>query len=160
VFVCSFLIFFAGIFGSAIAASSTPGRASATVGPIFIGGWFGFILFLFVGLALIFIGSIPTPLAIAQYARTGQIGSGYRLQEMWQIFRANVSGYLLAWIVNLGIRSAMSTAILLAYMTVILCFALPIILAPIGFYSILLYATLFGMAYRDGIAKAGLAATS
>ncbi len=160
-FVCSYLVLFASIFGGTLSAASTPGRTpNPSLGPIFVVGWFGFILLLFIGLALIFIAAIPTPLAVAQYARTGQIGSGYRLGEMWQIFRANVGGFLLAWVVHLGIGSVMSTAILLAYATIILCLALPIILAPIGFYTILMYVNLFGMAYRDGIAKVGLATVS
>ncbi len=157
VFVCSYLVFFASIFGSAMAASSAAGRApSPTSGPIFVAGWFGFVALLFVGFALFSVGAIPMPFAIAQYARTGQIGSGYRLGEMWQIFRANVGGFLLAWVVHLGIGSVTSTAILFAYATIILCLALPIILAPIGFYTILLLVTLFGMAYREGLAKAGI----
>ncbi len=155
-FCCSYVFFFAAMFGGA-ALSSGPSRGASAGFPLmFIVGEIGFFVSLGIAMTVFLLGTIPTPIAVAQYARTGEIGAGYRMHEVWQILRANVSGFLLAWIIYVGILYITSFLVYFAYATIILCFLLPVIIAPIGFYLSLTYAVIFGMAYREGIAKAGL----
>lgn len=154
-FCCSYGFLFTAIFGGAALSSST--RGTSVGFPVaFILGELGFFVFLGAAMTLGLIGLVPTPVAVAQYARTGEIAAGYRVGEVWQILRTNVAGFLLAWIVYVGFLYVTSFSMYFAYATIILCFFLPIIMAPISFYMSLLYAVVFGMAYRQGIARAGL----
>ena len=116
-------------------------------------------LFLALGFAMLwFIATvIPIAIAVGQYARTGQIRAGYRLREVWDILRANIGGFVLALFVFCAIAIGISFLLQIVYMTIILCCLLPFISAPISFYLTLNWAYLFGLAYREGARKAGIA---
>jgi len=124
--------------------------------PIIIGyvgffGLFSLAMFLFV------LTVLPMTVAVGQYARTGQVGAGYRFREVWQILRANVGGFVIALLIYFAIAFGLGLALQIVYMTIILCCLVPFIMAPITFYLSLMWGYLFGMAYREGIIKAGIA---
>lgn len=148
-FCCAYVFLFATIIATANASPS----ASAGTGVQFLLGQLGYFVLLFGGIMLFYLGTIPTPVASGQYARTREIVSGYRLREIWAILRANLVGYLLGWAVYLGLLMALSYLLVFVYATIILCFLLPVLLAPLTFYMALLWATVFGAAYREGIEK-------
>jgi uncharacterized protein DUF4013 len=159
-FCCAYLFLFGAVIGGA-ALSPASSRGVGPVFPLmFLAGEMGFLVSMGIAVIVFVIGMAPTPVAVAQYARTGEISAGYRIKEIWKVLRSNFSGFLLAWIVYVGFISVTSVSVYFAYATIVLCFLLPFILAPIGFYLSLLYAVVFGMAYRDGIANAGLVTSS
>lgn len=157
-FCCAYGSIFAAIFGGAALSSGARSGTSAGFPIAFIGGEIAFFVFFGLAMTIFIIGTVPSPVAVAQYARTGEIGAGYRVREVWQILRSNLVGYLLAWTIYVGLLYISSFVVFVAYGTIILCFLLPFIFAPISFYFALIYAVVFGMAYRDGIAKAGIEA--
>ncbi len=146
---CAYVFLFASIFGAAGLARSS--SSASGVGILF--GQLGYFTLFFLGMVLVYIGFVPTPIANAQYARTGQITSGYRLGEIWAILRANFVGFLLAWAIYLGLTMALGYLLIFVYLTIILCLLLPVLVAPVTFYLALLWANLFGMAYRESVAK-------
>jgi len=160
-FCCGYLLLFGTIFGGALVSSGTSGRAASNaIGTSVLAGQLGFFCLFAIGSVVIFIGSLAAPLAVANYTRTGEISAGYRVKELWSILRANLGGFVIAWIVYHGLVIALSYVLVFVYFTIILCLLLPIITAPMTLYFTLMWATLFGMAYREGIAKAGLAAVT
>jgi hypothetical protein len=49
----------------------------------------------------------------------------------------------------MGLAAILYYALTLAYITVILCFVIPLLMAPAGFYLSLISAALFGQTYRE-----------
>jgi hypothetical protein len=60
-------------------------------------------------------------------------------------------GYFVGWVVILGLTTILYYALTLAYTTVILCFIIPLLMAPAGFYLSLISAALFGQTYRESV---------
>jgi hypothetical protein len=58
--------------------------------------------------------------------------------------------------VYIGLLFTLSYLISFLYFTIILCCFIPFLMAPLSFYFALMWACLFGMAYREGAAKAGI----
>ncbi len=107
------------------------------------------------GLAALF--SLPlgliTPPAIAHLAAHRSFGAAFRVREWWPIFRANLSGFLLAYLLLMVGYFAMMLVMQILFMTVVLCWAAFLVLAPVGFYLYVISATLYGRAYRVGLEK-------
>ncbi len=155
--VVIFLGVFAWFASFVVGIATTASSGREALFPLsFVGGELIFFVAAAIGSALFLIGMLPAPLAIGQYARTGQMSAGYRWAEMRTIFRANMGGFVLAWVVYLGVGVVLNYIILFLYFTVILCFFLSLVIAPVSFYLALTFAHLFGKAYREGALKAGL----
>jgi hypothetical protein len=104
---------------------------------------------LFVGLALLILGSIPLPAALANLAAKGHFGAAFEVTEWWNLIKANPWGYLGAWVITIGLGYVGSWLSLLPYVTVILCCLVPLIWAPIGFYVLVVAGAAFGLFYRE-----------
>lgn len=147
-FICAFGSWFGFLF-SLPSSRSTYSALPATFPIVFIAYFLG----LMIGISLSYLAYGIAPLSVAQYLRTGQIGAGYRVREMYRIVRADLGAYFLAWVAFLGLSVLLSVVTVFAYTTIILCSVLPFLIAPIGFYFNLMWAALFGAAYRESIAK-------
>jgi hypothetical protein len=159
-FCCAFVFFFGGLLLQSPTPTGAGQRPSVVSYLPFLLGSLGFMATLSITIAAIFICTVPTPVAVAQYARTGQISAGYHLRQVWTILRTNAGGFTIAWVLYYAISMGLSMVVMILYYTIVLCCVVPFIIAPVGFYSYLLGAFLFGMAYREGIAKAGIITNS
>ena len=152
--VVAAILLFGALFGGIFSAAATGSRATpAQIGLYLILGQVGFFVLLPLSLVLFLVGSIPATMAWPQYARTGQIGAGYRVREMWRIFRANVAGFALAFIITAGLGVLVNYVISFMYLTIIFCFIAPLAIAPISFYLLLISTDVLGAAYREAAAK-------
>lgn len=156
-FVCGYLVLFASIFGGALAQPTrvSGSRDDAFILSILI-GQLGFFACFAVGMLVYLIGFVLTPVAVGQYARTGQISAGYRWSEVSSVLRANLSGFILALVVYFAIGYGFGFLFSLLFYTIILCLFIPFLAAPITFYIALMFAQFFGAAYREGALKVGL----
>ena len=152
---CAYGSMFGAIMVDVI-VSATARRGSAFFPPAFLIGYAGFFLFFAVAMVLFLVTVIPMAIAVGQYARTGEIGAGYRFDEVWRILRANVGGFVIALFMSWAIAIGLSLLLQIVYFTIILCCLLPFLMAPISFYMTVMWAYLFGMAYREGSTKAGI----
>ena len=143
VFIGGVLIYFLGIFG--LSASGNSDAAGLLF--LFVLGFF--LLALFVGMALLILGLIPLPMAAANLAAQGRVGAGFQVGELNRLIGANKLGYLVAWVVTLGLYALWSLGATLIYYTMCLCGLLPLLAAPVAFYLGLVGAALFGRTYRE-----------
>jgi len=123
--------------------------------PLLCGALGFFVILMFVSV-LSLILAIPLAIAVGQYARTGAISAAYRLGEVWKIFRANVSGFVAALVLYWAVGIGMSVVTVILYFTIVLCLLSEFVAAPVLFYQTLMWAYLFGVAYREGCIKAGI----
>jgi hypothetical protein len=117
-----------------------------------------FVFFCCFGLAMVIglVGFTLTPAAVGQYARTNEIGAGYRWSEVRCVLRANAAGFFLAWLLYWGALAFFYLLFMVLYYTVVLCVFVPFLTAPLAFYLALMFAQFFGAAYREGALKAGV----
>jgi hypothetical protein len=149
-----FIVTFGFSFGSAFAQNSR-GVENVLV-PVFLIAMLIFLISVFLGPLLLMLGAIPLPAAIANLAAEGNLAAGFRLRQWWPALWKNKLGYFITWTILLGLFFFLYLAFFLAYMTCILCWLIPFLMAPMGFYLGLVYAALFGQTFRESMQ--GLAA--
>ncbi len=156
-----FAFMFATLFGGAFtAAAAGDSRGGGPLVVLFLLGQLGFLMSLALGLLLYFVGLLIAPVAVGQYARTGDIAAGYRFAEIWRILRANTTGFVIAWLVYLALSVGLGLVLSLLTWTIVLCLFVPFLTAPVTLYLILMFAQLFGEAYREGARLAAVAPTT
>ena len=112
--------------------------------------------FLFFGIAMIFI--FPLSLALGIIVPTAELhtiahndfAAGFRIREWWAIFRANLGGFVLAYLVSMVASFVLTFIVQVAMITIVLICVLPFIMPAITFYITLVMYTAFAQAYKDG----------
>ena len=153
-------LYFAGSFTLPImTAFSQDNSAPSAIFPVLLLVLMAiFFLSLLVGFVLFALGAIPLPAATANFVAKDHFGAAFHVREWWPLLRVNKLGYLIAFVVVLGLYMALSFIIMIVYYTIILCFLAPFLAGPIGFYLALISAALFGHTYRESqdlLAQAG-----
>ncbi len=117
------------------------------------------LFFLLFGAAMIIIFplslalGIIVPAAEAHTVASSDFAAGFRIREWWAIFRANWSGFLLAYLIAIVASSILSMLVGIAMVTIVLFCVIPFIMPAITAYlSLVMYAA-FAQAYKDGKAK-------
>ncbi len=151
-----------GLYFSAIFLAPLSAISRGTPPPVLNPNWmleswlFSGIVALFIGSALGFVllllGAIPLPPALAHFAARDKFGAAFHLRTVSRLVWRNKLGWFLAWAVSAGVAYLLSLTVSLAYLTVVLCFALPLLWGLIGFYTALVSAVLFGRTYRETVA--------
>ena len=128
------------------------GQASSTFGLAMLAVFGSFaimIISMFVGSLLLVAGAIPLPVATGHFVAQDKVGAAFRVREWWPLLRVNKMGYFVSWVVVMGLFAILYCLLSLAYTTVILCFVIPLLMAPTSFYLSLVSAALFGQTYRE-----------
>jgi len=151
-------MFAAPLFGGLLEDSGAAGIS----GIIAIFGTFGFMaLFALSMLGFLFLG-VVMPVVIGHVVAKDDIGAAFRFGEWWAVFRANLGGFLLAYVLIMGVWMVLSFMMNFLYLTIIFCCLIPFVLSPISVYLLVVSAGLFGETYRVGAHEAafGSAATA
>jgi Protein of unknown function (DUF4013) len=130
--------------------SSANSAASALAGLLSFGAMGILFLCMFFGMLLFLAGAIPLPTALAHFISNDKMGAAFHLREWGRILRNDKWGYLIAWLLVLGMMGIFYFAFMLAYMTFIFCFVGILLAFPAGFYIMVVSAALFGQVYREG----------
>lgn len=105
------------------------------------------------GMLLLLVGFVIQPVAAGHVIATGEFAAAFRVREWWAILRANPSGYLMAYVIILGLWMALTFALQILYFTVVLCCLVPFVLSFIMMYVLIIGSVLFGQAYQVGAGK-------
>lgn len=111
---------------------------------------FASLLGLPISLLVLTIGYILTPVAIARFAATGLVKAALELDRVWEVIRAQLGNFVLAWVISWGIGWAITIMVGVLYNTVCLCCLIPFASAPLYLYQWLFRAGLFAHVYRNG----------
>jgi hypothetical protein len=105
-----------------------------------------------IGFLVAIAGGIFIPVAVCRVVERGQIRAAFELREIWQVLKANWSGFLLAYLVVIGGSMTAYYGSQMLILTVVLCCLYPLVLSLIGAYLSIVSSALFANAYRDGLA--------
>jgi hypothetical protein len=150
-----FFFGFAAYFGSFIGLmiESSRGIESAEMLILYTICLFIWIFSLFIGLFLIFVAGLFLPPAIMQTVSESSIGSAFHIHQWWSIFRKNLSGFLISFVIVFGLSHLVLYAIYGLYYTIILCFIIPFVSSFGMFYLLLVAFPLFAQAYKEGLSS-------
>ncbi|MFC1976340.1 DUF4013 domain-containing protein [Chloroflexota bacterium] len=151
-----FMMFFLPMLGIPIAAiggEENPEAAGAAFGVLTIVIMAGFSVLFGLGMILSIAIGVVMPAILGHVVATDDFSAAFRLKEWWAVFRANLSGFLIAYGIIILMSIVLSSAFTILYCTIILSCLVPIITAPVTMYLIVIYGAIFGQAYRDGVQK-------
>jgi hypothetical protein len=106
------------------------------------------------GSILMLLGTIPLPAAVTHFVVQDQFGAAFRVREWWPTLLSNRLGYFISFVLVAGILGIAYWAFFAVYSTVVLVCLAFFLMLPISLYTMLLGASLFGDAYREGVAMA------
>lgn len=147
--LCGMLAYFGIWFGTLI---NTGRGGRADIDEVFL-PWLLLamvILFgsIFLSWFLSLLGAVPLPLALAHFAAEDRLGAAFNLRGIGRRMGADPWGYFLGWVITFGLGAVLYLAFVLIYTTLILCFFAPWVIAPFGFYLMVVGAGVFGRHYR------------
>ncbi|MBC7227298.1 MAG: DUF4013 domain-containing protein [Thermoflexales bacterium] len=108
-----------------------------------------FLLSLFIGSLLFFLGLIPLPAAMAHFVAEDRLGAAFQVRRWWAVLRERRWEYGIAWLLLFGLAGIVYFALVLLYYSACLCWLVPILTAPVAFYTTLVAAALFGQVWRE-----------
>ena len=147
-FGLSFVPSFMPLFAPAVDESQIGTWLAAMLGASLL-GW------VLMGLAtLVWLAALLfQPPAMAHMVAKGPFGAAFRIRGWWRIVRANWAGFALAYVIVMGLGMALYSAMAVLYMTLVLCFVMPFVLAPLEVYVLMIAGAVFGEAYRTGASR-------
>jgi hypothetical protein len=83
-------------------------------------------------------------------------GAAFNFSEWWQIFRANIGGFLLAYLVIVAASMMLSIVAQMLIFTIVLCWAYPILMTLAFTYFGLVRFAFYAHNYRIGVDKLAL----
>ncbi len=118
----------------------------------FFGMVFGFIcmgisILIGVGLGYLF------PAALGHLVAEDRFSAAFQFSAWWPVFRANFTGFLVAYLLTLGITMVGTFIFQVFYFTVILCCLIPFVMSAFTMYFLLVSLTLFAQAYHQGVTR-------
>lgn len=145
-----------GMMAPAFLAPFAPAASNQELGRWFglsmlsmFGGMFGIGIGIVLALATFFV-FVP---AMGHIVATNSFQAGFRVREWWQVLRANFGGFVVAIILTGGLYMVVLFLMQALYMTIVLCLAIPLLLAAVSAYVLPIFYALMGYAYAEGAQK-------
>ena len=105
------------------------------------------------GIAVAVVTVIILPPALGNMLARGKFEAVFHFREWWPVLKANLSGFILAVILAMGLFYLLYMLAIVLYATIVLCFLVPFVLAAILFISGATGFSVYAVAYRDGLRK-------
>jgi hypothetical protein len=93
------------------------------------------------------------PIAISHMVAKNEFAAAFRIKEWWSIFRANLSGFVLAFLILLGVNMMIGVATQILFITIILICIFPLVSSAISAYTLLIKGALYAQVYREAVSK-------
>ena len=146
-------LFFATAIGSGVASEAASADSSPLISLIPLLGFAGWFGGFGLGMLLMLVGMVILPVAAGHVIATDQFAAAFRLREWWPIFQANLSGYVITYVLLFGFWMVLNFAVQILSLTIIFCCLLPFVMGFVMMYTLIIASVLFGQAYQLGAAK-------
>lgn len=104
-----------------------------------------------IGILIFMVTGVILPIAGSHAAVKKDFAAAFKFGEIWKIFKANWSGFLIAFLVIIGGSTVLFYGSYFLVLTVILCCFYPFALSVVAAYLALVGAALVADAYRVGV---------
>jgi hypothetical protein len=158
-FVGGYFLMMFSFFGSVFSQSNSAADTSAPTVMFLLGSFGGMTMFVVAMLISLPLGLL-LPAAVANGVAKDSFLAAFHLREWWKILRVNAGGFFTALVLVYGSYVLLIFALQIVYMTVILCFLLPLLANILSFYLTIVCAAALGEAYRRGAELTQPAATA
>lgn len=145
-YLTAFLPAFLAPWLEGVAESSSAATALLPIVGMML-GFGGMGLGILLGLAV----GLIVPAALGHLVAKDRFSAAFEIGDWWPVFRANFTGFLLAFVLLMGLTMIGSFIFQILYFTIILCCLLPLVLSAFSMYLSLIASTLFAGAYYDGL---------
>lgn len=149
VFITGYSIYMLSFIGLAFIEESSSAMIFSIIIPFF--GMGVLFISIFIGIFLAIIESVFLPASLMHVVHTGKFSAAFKIGQWWPILKKNFLGFLVAIIFMFGFYYFLMMAFSALYMSIILCFLLPLAMAPLSFLMGLWSIPLFAQAYRETI---------
>lgn len=82
-----------------------------------------------------------------------RFSAGFEVNDWWRLLRANFGGFVLAFVIVMGVTQLLAAAVALTWFTICLICLVPFIAIVVGVYIQLVSAALYALAYREAADK-------
>lgn len=154
--VGGYFLFFVLDFSLVISTSALSHSSSTPFPALTLISGFGMLAGLAVailGMLLIYVTLVFIPPALGNLIAKDDFKAAFRFKEWWPLFKANLSGYVIALALAFGLFGIMYVLLIMLYASVVLCFLLPFVICFIFFIFGALNFSLYAIAYRDAAHK-------
>ncbi|MEM7343355.1 MAG: DUF4013 domain-containing protein [Chloroflexota bacterium] len=136
------------IFGS-ISLIPVDSEAASVVIPI-VGGIGGVTLFAIIMIFSLGLG-IYLPVVIAHVIAKDSFRAAFDYKACWALFRANLSGFLLTYVIILAFSLLLNLGLQIVMMTIIGCCFLPFLMPAVILYLTIIQGVLYAQAYSHAV---------
>ncbi len=152
-FLLMYLVAFLPMFGSILPMDTWNGNGAP---PVMIGSMLLMFL-MYPMMSLMMLLSLATgtflPPALMHLIARDSFGGAFQFSGWWKIFRANFSGYLIAYLITLALYALVYFGFMIFAYSIILCCPGYILLFAMAIYCHMIASALFAQAYRTGAEK-------
>jgi len=147
---------YGGMMGTSVAAAivedAGPSELTPLMGFLLLGSLAGVAAF-GVGMILMLAASAILPVALTHMIAKDEFAAAFAFREWGAILRANLGGFLLGYMLMLGLSFVLTIAIQILQLTIVLCCLVPVVVAAYWMYTGTVGSGLFGLIYREGVEK-------
>jgi len=118
-------------------------------------GSFGGAAFMMLGVFISMALGVVIPPAIAHMSAKNDFAAAFRVGEWWRVLRANFGGFLIVYILLLGLSWFLVFVFQFLYLSIIFCCLVPFVMCAVNYFIGVISANLFGQTYLDGKNKVG-----
>lgn len=113
------------------------------------------MMWFFMGLGILYLLAAKFALGAIQVhvIAKQRFGAGFEFNDWWRLLRANFGGFVLAFVIVMGITQLLAGAVAVTWLTIFLICLLPFIAIIVAIYIQLVSAALYALAYREATDK-------
>ncbi len=93
---------------------------------------------------------ILLPAVECHVIQNNDFSAGFRFREWWAIFRANLGGFVLAYLIAMVMGFVLTFIVQIAMITIVLICLLPLLLPAISMYVTFVMYAAYAQAYKEG----------
>lgn len=154
--VLAFVLGYAGMFGASFGAALVEEAGLVEIVPamplLLIGSLGGISLF-GLGMVLALVAAAVLSPALMHMIAKDEFAAAFRVREWWAVLRANLSGFILATVLVLGLTFVFSFLVQILQFTIVLCCLVPVAYSAYTMYVGTICNGLYGLVYRDATAR-------
>ena len=145
------LLFFGyGLLSIGLPAAIAPENNAVLFASLIFMGVSGSAIFLSIGILLMLTINFFVPPAISHMIAEDDFSAAFHISDWWKILKANLGGYIITYIILIGLVGILGFVYQLLVVSIILCWLIPFIPSAFAVYAGFVGAALFGQAYRVG----------